>query len=81
MKSFALVCLALLASADAYTMPTMATRAVGRKTAVKSATKTVAKKKVVAKKVVAKKVVAKKVATKKVFAKKVATKKVFLKSR
>lgn len=76
MKSFALVCLALLASADAYTMPTMATRAVGRKTAVKSATKTVAKKKVVAKKVVAKKVVAKKVATKKVFAKKVATKKV-----
>jgi len=75
MKSFALVCLALLASADAYTMPTMATRAVGRKTAVKSATKTVAKK-VVAKKVVAKKVVAKKVATKKVVAKKVVAKKV-----
>jgi len=77
MKSFALVCLALLASADAYTMPTMATRAVGRKTAVKSATKTVAKKNVVAKKVVAKKVVAtKKVATKKVVAKKVVAKKV-----
>jgi len=78
MKSFALVCLALLASADAYTMPTMATRAVGRKTAVKSATKTVAKK-VVAKKVVAKKVATKKVVAKKVVAKKVPTKKVFAK--
>jgi len=83
MKSFTLVSLALLASVDAYTMPTMATRAVGRKTAVKSGTRVVAKKDVVAKKVVAKKVATKKVATKKVVAqkpvKKVATKKLFAK--
>jgi len=77
MKLFTLVSLSLLGSASAYTMPTMATRAVGRKTAAKSATRTVAKKKVVAKKPL------KKVATKKVVAKKpvrkVATKKVVAK--
>jgi len=65
MKWFTFVSLSLLGSASAYTMPTMATRAVGRKTAAKSATRTIAKKKVVAKKPAAKKVVAKKPVAKK----------------
>jgi hypothetical protein len=67
-------------------MPTMATRAVGRKTAAKSATRTVSKKKVVAKKpvavtkkVVAKKPVAKKPVAKKPVAKKPVAKKLFAK--
>jgi len=81
MKCFTVVSLALLGSAHAYTMPTLATRAVGRKKIgaaaakaepVKSATKTVGRKKIVAK--TATKVVkpVKKVAAKPV--KKVATK-------
>jgi len=77
MKWFTLVSLSLLGSASAYTMPTMATRAVGRKTAVTSATRTISKKKVVAKKPVAatKKVVAKKPFAKKTVAKKTVEKK------
>jgi len=64
MKWFTIVSLSLIGSASAFTAPTMATRAVGRKTAAKSATRTISKKKVVAKAPV------EKAATKKVVAKK-----------
>jgi len=79
MKWSTVVSLSLLGSASAYTMPIMATRAVGRKTAVKSATRTVSKKKVVAekpaKKTFAKKPIAKKVAATKPVASKPVAKK------
>jgi len=83
MKCFTVVSLALLGSAHAYTMPTMATRAVGRKKigaaaakaapAEKPAKKTIGRAKIVAgTKVVKKPAAAKKVAAKPV--KKVASK-------
>jgi len=78
MKCFSLVTLALLAPACAYTVPTMATRAVGKKAGtrvVRPAKKAPAKKKVSPKKAAPKKVAPKKVAPKRAAPKKAAPKK------